>query len=257
MITLWPLRFTKRLLAQAPNEALLYHLMLAQAALEINILRKQGTIAGTVDNPNRFDGLAGVAMTQLNVRLLAGRLVEARNLLEKPRFKAVRKELDKVMNPKGILARKNFIALSGDRSGLIQQIRNQAAFHLDDTAAAAALDAIDEDHEYVDYLCPERGNTAMLSGFVLSGVQFARLACTHDLGLGTELALNAVNDAARLFEDHVEHFVIAFTDSYLSGALERARDEEIELEDFPKLETFRVPYFFDTEGLLESLIEAR
>lgn len=255
MVEVHPLVFTKAGLASVPKQEILFHLLLAQAANEVLILRKQMMLAGNAAGPPGAISDAAVAIAQVNLRLLAGRLYEGYRLLKSPEAGAIFQTYKAELDPEAIEARKAIMKYFGAGQSLIEKVRNKASFHWDYKTNLQAFEEMPNDLPLTDYIAWEVGNTLYYSGALLSQGQMATLLGMNDTVSASDRMHGDVTTMSNWFDTYAQGFMLAFAVRYLSPSEELFSSVRQNLEGCPDIQSATLPYFLDTESLTPEVRE--
>lgn len=224
-------------------------MLIGQAANEIIVFRKVGLTAMTGAGNDVVSDHAGAAITHLMVRMSAGRLREARELLGDIAFAEVRGGIHPLMRDEAKSAYKEIKRYFNKSDNLVATLRNQSAFHTDITGARAALEEL-RSEDLSEWLAPSRGNCFYGSGAAVSAVQLAMFGQGGSLGEKLDFVFEDIRGISARFEEYAEGFAAAFAEKYLGMTADSLRAAEISIKG-PDIRTFRLPYYLDDEAVTE------
>ena len=248
MVEIHPLVFTKGGLSAVPRNELLFHMLFAQLANEIQILRKQVMLASNSIGEAGPASDAGVAAAHVNLRLLAGRLYEGGQLLRGKPAGVVHQVYEGELDPTAVQAHRSIMKYFGRRSNLIGSLRNKVSFHWDHESIAQAFDEMPDDLVLTDYIAWECGNCLYYSGALLSVGQMTAIAGLDDAGAALERIFNEVTEVANWFETYAQGFMFVFASRYLSPSKDMFARVRQTIDGCPDIQTATLPYFLDTDS---------
>jgi hypothetical protein len=249
VVEIYPLTFTKRDLASVPRDEILFHTIFAQVSNEILILRKQVMLASNSIGEPGAKTDAAVATAHVNLRLLAGRIFEASELLRGEPAGLIYKAYLPDLDATAIEAHRSIMKYFGKPKNLIRKIRNKASFHWDYETLVKAFDEIPDDLSLTDYINLERGNALYYSGALLSMGQVAAIADLHNVGEAMDRLHNDVTEVGSWFASYAEGIMVAFAMRHLSLSEELFTSIRQTLPDCPDIQAATTPYFLDTESI--------
>ena len=249
MVEIYPLVFSKADLSGVPKEEILFHMVFAQLANEIQILRKQVMLASNSIGEAGPKADAGVAAAHVNLRLLAGRLYEGHRLLQDKPAGSIHQAYVGELEPEARKAHRSIMQYFGQGSTLIKHLRNKASFHWDHESIAQAYDEIPDDLQLTDYIAWECGNCLYYSGALLSVGQMTAIAGLNDAGTALDRIFEEVSDVASWFEYYAQGFMFAFAKRHLSLSKEKFDAVRQAIDGCPDIQAASLPYFMDTDSV--------
>lgn len=186
-------------------------------------------------------------MTHLTICMSAARLIEAKSLLNRERFKEARDEIHPRMGVEGLEAHRKINKYFG-KENMLHSLRNKVAFHFDLDVAERAMNGIHEDQEIADYHATTFGNAFYGSGAILTAFQIATIAGVHNGADHFDNLLDEVRTAAHWFEIYAAEYLICSAQHYMGADIHKMEEEKINV-DVPSIIDVQLPYFMDDNGV--------
>lgn len=240
-------KFNKEKLKSANTTERTFFLIIAHLSNELNVLNKLYFWAGEYPTSNEVEESGKIAMTLLFLRLLAGKLKEGNELLQKyfygtaiskeyvPKLKAEGKEtLDKI---KKYFSRKN----------LINDIRNNYAFHYSPDELNAVLPEIPDDLEmYVSDVAA--ANTLHYFAEVIANHAVLKNINPEDELSAYQKLVKEILTVSRWFIDFANYLMVEFISKYGQDIWD-GEAERIEFSGLQNINDIKLPWFTDASSL--------
>jgi hypothetical protein len=245
MIEVYPLTITQAEFKTAPERERLFYLKLGVIANEVSALNKLSLFSLNQSDDRMVTKRASSALAMLWLRLLAGRLYEAHDVITtgyNPLKLAYRSDMKR---EGGTISYRKLNAYFVDPNNLVKAVRHKLAFHTDDTVFKTGEQMMDFDEDIVDYMCQQRGNTLFWGGEAALVYAVRHLAGDSDAETTFSKLLGETSSVA----GHVNNFAYAFGLSFFHRnfpeKLVAMESEKIEITDAVDLAEFSLPWFFE------------
>lgn len=241
-VTLNPITITPAEFKTAPEDERVFYLKLGSITNEVNMLNKLAMFS--LNNPTEelVVNRASSAMAMLQLRLLAGRLYEAREVITTG-YKPLKLKYRKGMKSGGTLAYGMFNGYFDDKNNLIKAMRHKLAFHTDPSAFAKGISLIEDDDELTDYMCTNRGNSLFWSGELAIVTTLRHLTGLSDSTAAYRKMLADLHLVSKQLNDFSFAYATTFYDRHFPDKRKHARDNEIILECAP-LNEMQLGFFY-------------
>lgn len=243
MISVYPITLTLDEFAHAPEDERVFYLKLGAITNEINVLSKWSLFCINNEMTSKLISRANHTTALVALRMLAGRLYEARKVICDD-FKSLKMRYHPKMKGSGRAAYKGITGYFGQTDNLIKSIRHKLAFHMSDEVFRAGLAGLEADEDLTDYMTRERGNCLFWGGEAVLIGSLIKLAKAKD---APEAYAKLLDDTA-LISGLVSDFTFAFSLGFYSRNFPeklRALQNEAGREDVdaPVLTEVTMPFF--------------
>jgi hypothetical protein len=245
MITLNPVTLTQAQFKSAPETEGLFYLKLGLITNEVSSLNKLTLFSLHQPKDTEVMNRAGSALGLHQLRLLAGRLYEAHDIITT----GFRPLMLTYGSRKSNEVRKHYHKLNayfGDPLNLVKSVRHKLAFHTDDAVFRAGVALMSEDDDLTDYMCEQRGNSLFWSAEMAMVAALQHVVGVKDTSEAYGKLMDDLNKVARIVNDFSFAFAVAFFDRNFPEKRQSLRENHIEIMDAPKLTEMSLPFFYET-----------
>ena len=236
-LDMWSLTLSKRDLEAAPEDERLFHLMAGQLANELNILTKTILIAHNGVVGHEVQMRAHLAQTLYFVRVLAARLHQGWELIQKA-YHPLHPHYNAGLTDKGRDALKAIKKHFG-QTNIVSVVRNKMAAHADPETFRKAFAALPVDADLVDYFGEDRGHCLYFSAEFLTLVAMIELTGAPDWQTALDKALNETIALAGTMGD----FVLEAMAVFVNRNLRHLSFEPFQVEAGPPIDKAQLPFF--------------
>jgi hypothetical protein len=241
-VTLYPVSLTLEEFQTVQEDERIFYLKIGMVTNEVNMLSKMALFSLSNTKEGDVYNRAASALALLQLRMLAGRLYEAREVITTG-YKPLKVRYESKMKGDGNRAYSKINGYFHNPDNLVKAMRHKLAFHTDHDAFAEGVSLIQEDDELTDYMCVERGNSLFWSG------ELAVIATLkHLTGLEGEAIYRKLMDdmfsLSRAVTDFTFNFSRSFYDRHFPEKRKRAAEAHITLDCLPS-EEMSIGFFYD------------
>ena len=244
---------SKETLARMPADERNFFLLAGHIQNEINSLSKVFAWCLTAEPSRKLaevEGLANGLQAQFYARLLAGKLCEARKVLDKAYFaKSIHLSVDPKLHPDAKASLKKIKSYFNHSNSIINAVRNTFSFHYDvDAFASHWCEALDQsDFELV--LGGTVGNNLSLGSELVLNNAVLKSINSDSGSSALQKLLNDVQSLAAEFTIFLEGVMIVIVESATGSSLSGQGSQE-EIWPSHLFGDVKIPYFYD-HGLRE------
>lgn len=245
MIHIFELRFDKSALSHVPEAERILYFMLGEVANDLSTLSKQAMFwIQPQDGQSEIHEFARTSAAFLNLKLLAGRIYEAWNLLKKAEhsrvFAAYRQDLDQGALDALSTIKKYF----NTTNNLINHLRNKLAFHSDFETVKSAYAALPNEEPLCDFIAQHVGNTFYNSAHLIAVHSAKHLSGMPDIPSALDKTTTEILNLSHLVGLYAHGYASVFAARYLEPLHDLSGPREHQIEDAPRLSEIRTPYFY-------------
>ncbi len=238
---LFKVKLTKEQLQRVPEPEMLFFIQLTQFANEIFCLKKFTFFSVSLDGDDPLLKCASNSQALFMVRLTAGKLWEAWELLRRFFFSTtLSQEYESTFSEK---AKKNlsFIKTYFSNANLVKKIRDEYAFHYSSEASDNIKELIKElkdDDEFYMYFNQHHGNCFYCMSDTLMNHSLYKSINSTDTKEAINRMLVEIANASGHFLHFVGECVLVFGKRYLDF-----KTDTIKISGQPAIDEVHVPYF--------------
>lgn len=252
MLVVRTIQFTKAELDALPRRHRLAFLGLSQISDETVILQRTGVAAvNSIAPPRPVEDMAK-ATGLLALRMLVGRLWEARLFINTPEvavafqeLSASALELDNRSQPeieKAARGRASLFRRLDAQGGIVRELRNRSSFHTDMELLEAGYNALGPDVEMFDHIGPTKGSTIHGSSEALHLAAICALLNEPDVNRAFRRAIDEIMPAVYDLTTFIDGFSTLFL---LTHFLQKIRNStSVEIPDAVPINQIQSTMFF-------------
>jgi hypothetical protein len=248
-LTLYPVTYDKKMLANAPEDECLVFFTLAQIANDIFMLQRATLIyLQAPEGEPKPIPFARTSTALCFAQILAGKLYEAcsfltRNAVHGPLVASYSREFPGYLEVEAREALSNITKFS-NRESLLKRVRHKAAFHYDIEQTRSAYRVLPEGEPLTEYFAPSETNSFYGGASLLSSL--AAMGATDESELKTKLdrLMDELLEVGSWVKVYVHAFMIVFFRRHVDADLESLLNKSpITLYGLPLLVDVHAPYF--------------
>ena len=239
---LHPVQFTKALLDGVPEDERTLYLMAGQLANDLNILAKLLIYAMNPVGGDAVLNHANTAIAMFMIKQLAGRLYEGWIMMRDHFSPLYKEKYRNDLSDKAKEGRQHLRRYFGPKN-LINQIRNQSAFHSDPELAKKGYECFPQDGVFVDYLSEHRGHCFYYSSEIVAVMGLTQLVPGVTWQEAIRKIANEITDVTNWMSDFILGFMTAFMEKYVVRTIDNIAAGKITIESGPPIDTIIIPFF--------------
>ena len=238
----------KQTLIQMPENEREFFLLAGHLANELTILNKlfMSTTQGLP--PDKIRKRAAVVQALFIGKLFVGKLNEGWGLLQKRYFDtALSKDYDSHLDEEALEALRR-LKQYFSRGNIIRKVRSGYVFHYPTEPLGLALNDLPDGDEFEIYLSDQNTNSLYYISESVINNAMLRDINSSDLQSAYERLINDTADVYRWFVEFIGGCMSVATACHLGSEINALITETTELEEAPRLEDLRIPFFVDTSA---------